>query len=490
MANYTVRTRHHEYAHHIKRWKKIRNALSGDCAQYLRDVGKNESDASYGKARQAEYVDGAVFYNFTKRTLSGMVGAVMRKPPEIELPDSMKGLLDNVDGSGVGLIQHSQDTLKEIDSIGRGGLLTDAPNTEIANRAMQNKGELNPTIGFYTAENIISWRTHLVGSVVKLCMIVLRERYEYTPEGGDEFTWYHAEQYRVLDFDENGYYRQRVYKFNDNGDEVLNDGENFQLLEPKRGNGERFNYIPFEFIGSDNNDSTVDDSPMYPLCELNIGHYRNSADNEESSFVVGQPTLMLALGESMDIDSFEKFNPNGIKLGARKGHNLGAGGNAFLVQAESNNLAKENMRNKEEQAVQIGAQLISPTTQITAESARLQRGADTSVMSTIADNVSEAYTKSLQHVADMMGLGDSEMDKISFKLNTEFFLQQMTAQDRAAWMVDINAGLLPMRSYWSALRKAGQTDWTDEEIEDGLSNQPIVSSTDVTGDIPSSPTEE
>jgi len=476
-----VKTKHRGYDANFEKWRKVRHALAGDLKSYLRDVGRNEPDRVFGAARQKEYEEGAVCYNFTKRTLSGMVGSVMRKDPEQIIPDSMEYLLTNCDGSGVGLWQHAQDTLMEIDSIGRGGLLVDAPNVEVATMAEQNEGLLNPTIAFYTAENIINWRLERFGAVNRVVMIVLREEYEYFT-GTDEFSPNYGEQYRVLDLVE-GKYRQRLYKFDSKG-AMQSDG--FIEIFPQLG-GVPTGIIPFAFIGAGNNDATPDDAPLLPLAELNIGHFRNSADNEESSFVVGQPTLFIAPGENMSLQTFVEANPNGVKMGSRTGHNVGAGGSAFLVQADANNLAKENMADKEKQAIQIGAQLITPTTQITAESARLQRGADTSVMATIARNVSSAYTDALKWVAGMLNQGDQE---IEFKLNMDFFLTPMTAQDRAAWMADINAGLLPATAYFSALRKAGVTDWTDEQIEEAVANQPLPSATTVTGEIPVQPVEQ
>lgn len=471
-----VKTLHRQYQAYAEQWQKIRHALAGDLKTYLRNVGQNEPDPAYGRARQKEYEDGAICYNFTKRTLSGMVGSVMRKDPEQIIPSQMEYLLTNADGSGVGLWQHAQDTLMELDSIGRGFLLVDAPNVAVATMAEQNAGLLNPVIAFYTAENIINWRLERHGSVNKLVMVVLREEYEYL-DGTDEFSPNYGQQYRVLDIIE-GKYRQRLYQFSQKG-ELIN---NVQEIFPQLGNVEP-GTIPGTFIGASNNDSTIDDAPLLPLAELNIGHFRNSADNEESSFVVGQPTLFLAPGENMSTQMFAEANPNGVKMGSRTGHNVGYGGNAFLVQADANNLAKENMLNKEQQAIQIGAQLITPTQQITAESARLQRGADTSVMATIARNVSQAYTDALKWVASMMNLGDQE---IEFKLNMEFFLQPMTAQDRAAWMADINAGLFPAKAYYAAARAAGITDWTDEQIEDAIAGQPLPNATMVQGDIPAS----
>ena len=473
----SVRTKHREWEFHCEKWKKVRNAVAGDLISYLRNVGLNEPDPAYGRARQKEYEDGAICYNFTKRTLSGMVGSVMRKDPEQIIPSQMEYLLTNADGSGVGLWQHAQDTLMELGSIGRGGLLVDAPNVAVATMAEQNAGLLNPVIAFYTAENIINWRLERHGSVNKVVMVVLREEYEYL-DGADEFSPNYGEQYRVLDIIE-GKYRQRLYQFSQKG-ELIN---NVQEIFPQLGSVEH-GTIPFTFIGASNNDSTIDDAPLLPLAELNIGHFRNSADNEESSFVVGQPTLFISPGESMSLQLFEAANPKGVKMGSRTGHNIGAGGSAALIQADPNNLAKENMLNKEQQAIQIGAQLITPTQQITAESARLQRGADTSVMATIARNVSQAYTDALKWVAAMMGL--REGTEIEFKLNMDFFLQPMTAQDRAAWVADINAGYLPATAYYAALRKAGVTDWTDEDIQNAIADQPLPNATTVTGDIPAS----
>lgn len=476
--NQGVKTKHREWLHHFNKWQKVRHALAGDLIRYLRNVGKNEPDPTYAAQRQEEYENGAICYNFTRRTLAGMVGSIMRKEAEINIPKELKYLLKNADGSGVGLIQHAQDTLMEIDAVGRGGLLVDAPETGAATAAEQNAGLLNPTIAFYTTENIVNWRLTRVGSVNRVTMVVLRETWEYY-EPENEFETKYGEQYRVLDIDTDGNYRQRLFRFDAEGGAQ----EGVVEIYPDLGESLR-GVIPFTFIGATNNDATIDDAPLLPLAELNIGHFRNSADNEESSFVVGQPTLFIYPGESLTPQSFKEANPNGIKFGSRCGHNLGYGGSAQLIQAGENNLARQNMLDKEQQAIQIGAQLITPTQQITAQSARIQRGADTSVMATIARNVSQAYTDALRWAAVM--LGKPEDTEVEFRLNMDFFLEPMTAQDRAAWMTDINAGLLPATAYYAALRRAGVTDWTDEDILNAIEDAPLPlgAVTQVAGEIP------
>ena len=214
----------------------------------------------------------------------------------------------------------------EIDAVGRGGLLVDAPAVTAATMAEQNAGQLNPVIAFYTAENIISWRLKRVGSINKVVMVVLRETYEYVDEA-DEFTTYTAQQYRVLDIDENGNYRQRLYRF-DRTDSLVGEVENFypQLRNVPKGE------IPFTFVGASNNDSTVDDVPLLPLADIQIGHFSNSADNEEMLHTLAQAMLIIAPGENISPEQWIALNPNGVLYGSRRGLNVGsAGSGAFSI---------------------------------------------------------------------------------------------------------------------------------------------------------------
>ena len=474
-----VKSQHRDYIANFPRWKKIRDALAANCKSYLRDVGGSEPDKEYGAQRQKDYEDGAVFYGFTKRTLSGMVGAVMRKPPEIILPSGVEYLLDNCDGAGIGLVQQSQDALSEIDALGHGGLLVDAPQAGAATMAEQNAGQLNPRILFYPAESIINWRKEARGSTSVLTQVRLVEPYEYA-NASDEFDMLMGMRVRVVELVD-GLYQQRVYTYDSSGSQ---DGD-VVTMTPTIG-GKRIDYIPFTFIGADNNDSSVDAAPLETLTDINIGHYRNSASWEEFLHILGQPTFMMYPSLAHTQSMQEKINPYGIRLGSSIGHMLPEG-RAEILQANETQAIANEMAHKEEQAVMAGAQLITPTIQVTAEAARLQRGADTSIMVTIAQNVSQAYEKAIQWCCEFMGV----TGEVVFELNTEMFMSQLTAQDRAQWIADINAGLMPMRAYYAALRAAGATNWTDEEIEDELTRQPPppapTMTTTVTGEIPQAP---
>ena len=48
------------------------------------------------------------------------------------------------------------------------------------------------------------------------------------------------------------------------------------------GFGKTFEYIPFNWVGTVNNDNKIDESLYEGIADLNIGHYRNSANLEEN----------------------------------------------------------------------------------------------------------------------------------------------------------------------------------------------------------------
>ncbi len=320
-----VATAHPQYAMMRKVWERCRSVMRGDCRKYLRNVGRNEACPKYGAERQEEYEEGALLYNFTRRTLDGMVGAQFHKKPTCELPAQLQYLKEDADGNGVGIEQQARDMCSENGEVGRGGLLTEMPNTEGMTRADQNNGLLNPKILPYSAESIINWRVERAGAINKLVMVVLYERYEYISEA-NEFEYEYGDQYRVLELDENGLYRQRLFRYNsdDNIDNVI--------IEPKA-NGQRLDYIPFDFFGAQNNDYTVDRPIIEAIADINIDHYRNAADLAELSHLLGQPTLFIAPGQNISADKWLQLNPDGVRMGSRSGHNIGNGGNAFLVQA-------------------------------------------------------------------------------------------------------------------------------------------------------------
>jgi hypothetical protein len=108
-------------------------------------------------------------------------------------------------------------------------------------------------------------------------------------------------QYRVLDLIAAGrdsrhgvvkdVYRVRVFEVR----EVAGKEEDVLISTafPKI-NNEFLDEIPFRFIGIDNVDADVDEPPLIDLVDMNLSHYRSSADYEHGCHFTGLPTPVIS----------------------------------------------------------------------------------------------------------------------------------------------------------------------------------------------------
>lgn len=443
----SVTATHPDYRKHVARWELVRNLINSEVEEYIHDVDPNDPN------RNDRYKDDARLTNFTARTKHGLVGAAFRQAPVIDLPEAVDYLETDATGGQLPLVKLAQEVLGEVLQAGRYGLLVDYPASEEGlTKAQEDERNNKARINKYKAENITNWQHQIMDGEIKLTLVVLKEFSARIGEDG--FTWEQSIQYRVLRLVE-GVYTQELY------DEKSN------LLSqyiPRDFVGQSWNMIPFVFVGSEDNDSEMDPSPMYDLAQLNIGHLRNSADYEESVHITGQPTLIIST--EMSSEEFKDSNPSGVLIGARKGHNLGAGGSAMLLQANPNQLADEAMRRKEEQAVMIGARLITPQgLNETAEGMRIKHSGENSVLATISDNVADAMNRCIGWVIKFMS---ADIDaEYTFDMNKQFFEVSADPQLIVAQLQLFNNGIIAASDVRSTLRKSGviAEDRTDEEIE-------------------------
>lgn len=413
--------------------------------------------------RYSAYLLRALFYNVTARTLRGLVGQVFSRDTNVKLPESLTPLMIDAEGDGVSLEQQSKRAVEHVLQFGRAGLLADFPTTEggVSKQDLES-GKVKPILKLYKPENIINWRTKLIGSELKFSLIVLQE---YVDDSDDGFEITVVKQYRVLRLNEQHQYTVQIYK------EEGKSGEQLIIPEitPKDGAGKPFDTIPFTFIGAENNDHIVDAAPMFDLAVINIAHYRNSADYEEATYVTGQPTPWISgLTEDWVTDVLK----GEIQLGSRAFIPLPKDGEAGLLQVEANSMPFEAMGHKERQMVALGAKLVEQKqVQRTATEATQDEVTEISILSNAVKNVSTAYEKALGWAAMFVSGTDEE---ILFQLNSDFDLSRVTAQERIQLIQEWQSEAISFTEMRTSLKKAGVAYQEDDIMKDEVDNNPPI----------------
>lgn len=455
-------------------------AIKAKREQYLPFPESHDDDPA-NKARGEAYLKRAVFYNVTQRTLDGLVGEVFLRPPVAEVPPDLLSVLKDANGDGVSLEQQAKITLSAVLSKGRGGLLVDYPiTTGVTTRQQQIDGTIRPTICFYEPKQIVNWKTIKQGGKWLLSLVVLKE--EYDRPGADGFTSQIAIRYRALML-ENGIYVQKIYyQVGASGTQqrsggviapsagtgtgvIGNDPEIYNVRDAK---GLPLSEIPFTFVGSKDNSQKINPAPMLSLALLNIAHYRNSADYEESVFIVGQPT---AVATGLTTSWVKDILKGVLRFGSRGGIPLPTGATFSIAQAQPNSMAKEAMDAKEKQMVAIGAKLVEQreVTQ-TATEAEINSAAETSVLQSCAGNVEAAFQWALEWCGIFSGsiayADDAEARKkvVSYQLNTDFDIMRLTWQDRQQLLKEWVAHAISTSEYRNVLRQAGIASLPDDEF--------------------------
>lgn len=490
-------------------YKKITDVLSG--GDRIKELGTlylpmpNETDDSdENRARYNAYVKRAVFLNIARKTLSSTVGLAFIRNPLIVLPEMMKPFIDNADGMGSDLEQLSKKAVSYNLAFSRGAVLVDFPSQTGATVADVEAGSKLPIIKVIHPGAIINWRTKREGTKEKLSLVVIYESFNAEDNG---FEMKAVGQFRILYLDKEGFYTQDIYREKDF--EMEGDKKNFmqkkpysmfslpnsnseeyivhERYEPTDAKGERIKEIPFKFFGAENNDIYPDNPIFTDLVDLNLAHYHNSADYEESCYLVGQPTPVVT---GVTEDWVKNVMGGQIVFGSRNAIALPTGATASLIQAQENTMLKEAMDDKVQQMIALGAKLIEPKrVQKTATEADIDNKKEGSTLTSVVQNVSTVFDWACRQASFWVGAIDAmdfKVDKIAtnletesktqsgvdlisepvkFELNTNFDISISTPDEQRAASELYQDGLLTFNEMRTILRKAGLvTDEDDEAI--------------------------
>lgn len=406
-----VNTTHREYAKALPCWQMMNDVCNGEQAVkdkrqlYLPMPNPNDT-SSENKERYKQYLQRAVFLEVTKDTLDKYTGQAFATDPVLTVDDELNYLKYDADGNGVTIYQVAQQMFIAQMQYGRCGLLVEFSQSlpDLSQQDVE-QFDLTAKIKLYDAFSIVNWQV----SNNQLTMLVLKETVEKINDK-DPFVSEQKEQYRHLFLDDNGKCAVQVWQEIDRKWQVVGD-----VLYPTDNKGNELNFIPFVVVGSDTNSWAVQSVPLESLARLNLAHYRNSADYEDSVFRCGQAQPVLT---GVSNDRLRYFEEKGIFIGSATALMLEAGGNFQFVQASANSLASEAMEKKYTNMLHLGAKLVEPSS---ANKTATQASQDSSVQNSVASmcivNLNEAMQRALQMI---YRLYNKPFVNVLFKAKQEF----------------------------------------------------------------------
>lgn len=464
-----ITSEHPQYTANKLKWKLVDDVIASNVEQYI-------LPPEYGSTRRItqrnnNYVKRAVFINYTINTRLGLVGTALLKDPKIELPPELDYLIDQATGNKLKLDQLLRKNIGEVIEKGRHILFVDYPSVPMGLSAEQVSAiKPRPYIYAKKAKEVINWGTRWVNGVEMLDFMIIRE--VIPTRGKDGYQWQDIVQHRCLYLDEVNHYYYDIR--DEHGKSLLEDkvggyDKTVMGVYPKQNNA-FWDHIPAYFCGSEDNDPDCDDSPLYPIAHVNIGHYRNNAGLEANGEAHGTPTL--AVTSSLNGEQWTTAN-NGrpLLLGSPEGYFLGATGSMTLCQAEPAQLLADMMDQKVEQMIGMGASIMqSANANAPVETTRMQMGAKISRLDTIVSNTEDAATLAARDCALYMG---ANPDLVKISMSHEFIPENADATVMREIAAQWQGGAIPVSILRAYDRKVNiiPRETTDEDLDAELEKE-------------------
>lgn len=439
-----VDTTHDDYNAFAPKWSRARDVIAGQDAMHRAGIRylpklREEEQPDYD-ARKAR----SDFFGGTWRTIDALGGMAFAKAPTCKVPDAIEPLLDDVNMAGSDLTSLASEMVEEVLSVGRVGLLVDHPprpeGVAAITQAVAETLGLRPSIQIYTAESCINWKYARRNNAWVLVQVVLKEC-EAIPDG--EFAETREDRYRVLDLDEAGNYRQRLFKRDKGKDEQIGDD-----IYPAMG-GKPLSYIPFMFVGTGGKADTIDEPPLIDLIDKNVAHYQVNSDYRHGLHFTALPTLFLA-----GVSDEQKFYIG--STAAVVSSHPEAKGEFIEFKGQGLGGIEKALDRLERQMALLGARMIADETRQaeTLGATQIKRAGENSVLAKIVQGVSKSLEWALGIFCEWAGASA----EVSYEINRDFSPTGLSAQDLTALVGAVQAGQISEQEFYALLQRHDVVD--------------------------------
>jgi hypothetical protein len=445
---------HPQVLENAQEWQTIRDCVAGERivklngTEYLRPL--DEMSAK----EYAAYLDRAVFFNMTGRTVNALTGIVFNRSPQIGgVPKKLEKAFRLPTRNNISFNAFLKKVCRELIAMGRYGVLLDMDPAPGPNAV--------PYFVGFAAEHILDWQETVIDGRLVPTEVVLREVREVRGAtfgaGRTIKTTYRRLALEWSAARNNFIYVQWLYEV----EGVTIDVENVvpKRIVPTR-NGVPFNRIPFIFLGAIDNTPDIDRSPVADIASLNIAHYRSYAQLEHSRFFTAMPVFYAQVPTGAAEPTY--------RVGSSVVWEVAPGEKPGILEMNGHGLngLVDACEQKEDQISALGGRLMSAQSRSTAESdnaLKLKEGNERSILLNIVFSVSDGMTELLRQWLWWAGVDDPK--DVEVELNKEFLTDTLGARELRAVYAMYTDGVVPLTVLHFYLQKAEVIpEWLDVDL--------------------------
>ncbi len=401
--------------------------------------------STYGTAPKA-YYSNAIFPSLVSYTINGFMSLITEHDPLVELPEQMEFLYeqsDEVDTEDKAFSKSLQNQINvEVLKSGRCPILLDPQDSQNG----------KPIFIVYSATSVKNWVTSNDEENRGKLLEVMIEENIANPDYSFLNTGENRTKTRYLHlYIKNGVYTVSTYTQNGEDDYE-------EVITTPSVRGKTLNYIPFVFIGSEDNTPSIDIPPLSGIAVNQVKYGQLEALLSHSENHSGAPTFVVS---GVDTDSMPKVTGAGVGIALPDYTSK-----AYYTTTDTSFMASIRERQLEclAQAQDQGANLLgsSKNTSESGEALRLRQAASTATLKSIIGNIGKGIEQLLKMTADWMGLPSSE---VSYTPNQEFSTFALTANEQIAMVQSWQSGAISHSTLLENFRKAGMLK-PGETVED------------------------
>lgn len=397
--------RHPDYAGQERKWRRIRDCVGGSDEVKARRTEYLPQLTGQSRDEYSAYLKRALFVSFSDRTLKGLVGLMTEREPNIEAPDEMRPYFEDTDNQGTSFFELLRFVTEETVAMGRTGLLIDFPV----------EGGRAYTVP-YVAENILNWNTDPL--LRNLDLLALREE-KFWPHAGTSYFISRYNEYRLLRINSAGEYSGEIWRRSPTDASSVNLTRK-AVIEPEI-RGESIDIIPFTFITSEGINTDLVKPPMLDIVDVNLSHYRTSADLEHGRHFTAMPVPVVS-----GVDSDSPLRVGSEQAWILPPHNA----KAYYLEFTGQGLQslETALKEKSNQMAVFSTRMMDTSSRgsESPDNVRIRHSSDAANMTRIIETIENAFNRHYNLIKVMEGIPGPD---VKITLNKHFLDARMPATE-------------------------------------------------------------